>query len=87
MEIFFRGTALQNLSSSTHRKKNYHMMHFKIQIFPALFHILNYMLNSTKMMQVKHYSLRVLTFQQTTDAILLFSQGLVWKMVNIVILH
>ena len=38
-------------------------------------------------MQVKDYSLKVLRFQQITDASLLFRKGLHWKMVNMVILQ
>ena len=38
-------------------------------------------------MQVKDYSLKVLRLQQITDASFLFSKGLHWKMVNIVILQ
>ena len=43
--------------------------------------------NVTKSMQLKDYSLTVFRFQQITDASFLFSKGLHWKMVNMVILQ
>ena len=38
-------------------------------------------------MQVKDYSYKVLRFQQTTDASLLISKGLHWKIVIMLILQ